>query len=233
MGISSQEKPTLIEKIYNQPVLTKFLFIIVLMAMKTQIPKLLIYSRLIIGFTIILLSGLHVTNYKTIAITGLTLGLLTDIFDGIIARHLDISTQKLRRLDSTIDQLFFISVAIATYIQCPGFFSTNAVKLIILLGTEALTYVVCFLKFKKEIATHSIGAKVWTLLLFATLIEIIVRCQSIILFNICFWVGIITRLEIIAIILILKKWTNDVPSFYHSIKLRQNKEIKRHKMFNG
>lgn len=200
---------------------------------KTQIPKLLIYSRLIIGLTIILLSCIHIDNYKAIAITLLTLGLLTDIFDGIIARQLGISTQKLRRQDSTVDQIFFISVAIATYIQCPGFFITNTVKLVILLGVEALTYIICFLKFKKEIATHSIGAKVWTLLLFATLIDVILQCHSIILFNICFWVGVITRLEIIAIILILKKWTTDVPSFYQSIKLRQNKEIKRHKMFNG
>ena len=82
-------------------------------------------------------------------------------------------------------------------------------------------------------ATHSIGAKIWTLLLFATLIQIILECQSILLFNICFWLGLLTRLEIIAIILILKKWTNDVPTFYHSIKLRQEKEIKRHKIFNG
>ena len=201
--------------------------------MKTQIPKLLIYSRLIIGFTIIGLSVLHIDNYKEIAIALLTLGLLTDIFDGIVARQLGISNQRMRRLDSTVDQVFFISVAIATYVQCPGFFSTNTVKLIILLGTEALTYVICFLKFKKEIATHSIGAKVWTLLLFATLVEVILRCQSGILFNLCFWVGIITRLEIIAIILILKKWANDVPTFYHSILLRQNKEIRRHKMFNG
>jgi len=105
--------------------------------------------------------------------------------------------------------------------------------LTMLIGLEGLTYLISFVKFKKEIATHSIGAKVWTLLLFATLIQIILQCQSIILFNICFWIGILTRLEIIAIILTLKKWANDVPTFYHSVKLRQGKEIKRHKIFNG
>lgn len=105
--------------------------------------------------------------------------------------------------------------------------------LAILIGIEALTYVISLLKFGKEIATHTIGAKVWTLLLFATLIQLIAQCQSPVLFNISFWVGIVTRLEIIAIILILRKWTNDVPSVYHSLKLRKNKEIKRHKMFNG
>ncbi len=201
--------------------------------MKIKIPIALIFSRLIIGLTVIVLSLTQVDNYKAIAIILLTIGLLTDIFDGIIARQLNVSSQKLRRLDSSIDQVFFISFAVATYIQCPDFFKANILKLSILLGFEALTYLICFLKFKKEIATHSIGAKIWTLLLFATIIQIILQCQSILLFNICFWVGLVTRLEIIAIILTLKKWTNDVPTFYHAIKLRHNKEIKRNKLFNG
>lgn len=201
--------------------------------MKLHIPKALIFSRLIIGLTILLLSTFHINHYKPIAITLLTIGLLTDIFDGIIARHLNISTQQIRRLDSTIDQIFFSCVALATYIQCPGFFKTHALELIILIGVEVMTYVVSFLKFRKEIATHSIGAKIWTLILFATFIQLIVQCESTVLFTICFWVGILTRLEIIAIILTLKKWTNDVPTLYHARKLRQGKEIKGHKMFNG
>jgi phosphatidylglycerophosphate synthase len=198
-----------------------------------KLPLILIYSRLIIGLTTILLSFKHIDNYKLIAVLLLTIGLLTDIFDGIIARRLNVSTQILRRLDSTIDQIFFISIAAATYIQCPDFFIFNLSMLTILFGFECFCYVICFLKFRKEIATHTIGAKIWTLLLFATLVQIILQCQSIILFNICFWVGLITRLEIIGIILTLKKWTNDVPTIFHSLKLRQGKEIKRHKMFNG
>lgn len=201
--------------------------------MKSRIPEALIYSRLFIGLLMIVLSSMHLTNYPVISISLLTIGLLTDIFDGIIARQLNISTQKLRRLDSSIDQVFFISVAVATFIHCPSFFTSNAPQLIILLSVEALTYLISFIKFRKEIATHSIGAKLWTLLLFATLVQIIAQCQSTVLFSICFWAGIITRMEIIAIILVLKKWTNDVPTFYHSILLRKEKEIKRNKMFNG
>ncbi len=197
------------------------------------IPIILIYLRLVIRFIIIACSILQVVHYSTIAIVLLTIGLLSDIFDGIIARHLNISTQKLRRLDSTIDQIFFISVAIATYIQCPQFFKTNATKLIILFSMEVLAYLVCFLKFKKEIATHTMGAKFWTLFLFSTLIEIILHCESRVLFELCFWFGIVTRLEIIVIILTLKKWTNDVPTLFHAIKLRKGKEIKKHKLFNS
>lgn len=193
----------------------------------------MIWSRLLLGFTILFLAFLKINNYIPVAITILTIGLLTDIFDGIIARKMNISTEKLRRMDSTIDQLFFICVAMATYIQCPQFFKSNSTKLIILFSFEAVTYLVSFLKFRKEIATHSIGAKLWTLFLFATLVEIIIHCKADLLFNLCFWTGIITRLEIVAIILMLKKWTNDVPTILHAVKLRKNKPIKRNKLFNG
>lgn len=197
------------------------------------IPVALIYSRLFIGFGIILLSVFHVAHYSFLAVTLLSIGLLTDVFDGIIARKLNISSERLRRLDSGIDQVFFISVAVATYIQCPDFFKANLVKLIIIGAFEASTYILSYIKFKKEIATHSIGAKIWTLTIFASLVEIMVHCQSVVLFELCFWIGVVTRIEILAIVLTLKKWTNDVPSFYHAIKLRQGKEIKRNKLFNG
>jgi CDP-diacylglycerol--glycerol-3-phosphate 3-phosphatidyltransferase len=200
---------------------------------KSLVPHLLIYTRLLIGFVILLLSIFPVPHYSAITVTLLLVGLLTDIFDGIIARKLKVSTEKLRRLDSTIDQVFFVTVTIATWLQCPGFFKENIWWLIILISTEALTYLLCFLKFNKEIATHSIGAKIWTLLLCATLIQVMLQCQSGILFMVCFWTGIITRLEIIGIILALKAWANDVPTFYHALQLRNGKAIKRNKLFNG
>ena len=198
-----------------------------------HLPKTLIYSRLVIGILIVIFSSLQINNYKIVAVSLFTVGLLTDIFDGIIARHLKISTQNLRRLDSTIDQIFFIMVAIAAFIQCQQFFYINKVKLLILLGFEALTYLICFLKFRKEVATHSISSKIWTLILFATLIQIMRTCNATILFQICFYVGLITRLEILGIIFLLRSWTNDVPSLYHAVLLRQGKPIKRHNLFNG
>jgi phosphatidylglycerophosphate synthase len=197
------------------------------------LPIALVYSRLAIGLLIVLLSIAHVDHYPFIAILLLTIGLVTDIFDGIIARQLQVSTPRLRRLDSSIDQVFFICVLIATYIQYPDFFKSNSLKVLALLGLECLAYLVCFLKFRKEIATHTIGAKIWTLLLVATLIQVILQGQSFMLFNFCFWIGLITRIEIIGILLTLKQWTTDIPTLYHSIQLRQGKEIKRHKLFNG
>jgi CDP-diacylglycerol--glycerol-3-phosphate 3-phosphatidyltransferase len=201
--------------------------------MINQIPKALIFLRLSLGVMILIFSIFQIKNYSSIALILFSAGMLTDIFDGIIARRLNISSESLRRLDSTIDQLFFISIAVATFIQSPQFFYQNKIKLIILLSAEMLAYLVCFLKFKKEIATHSILSKVWALILFATILQIMITRNSTALFEICFYAGVITRQEIIAIILVLKKWTNDVPGLYQAILIRQGKTITRHKLFNG
>ncbi|MDB5232196.1 MAG: CDP-alcohol phosphatidyltransferase [Chitinophagaceae bacterium] len=201
--------------------------------MKKKIPVVLIYCRVLVGFLLIILSTLKIPHYNVWAVSFLTLGLLTDVLDGIVARLLNISTEKLRRMDSTADQVFFVCVAIATYIQCPNFFREHHIKLLILGGSEVLIYVTSFIKFRKEVATHSLGAKLWTLFLFATLVQVIIQCHSPLIFNLCFWIGIITRIEIICILLILKVWATDVPTVYDAFQLRRNKKIKRYKMFNG
>ena len=193
----------------------------------------LIYARLILGILVLFSAILNVAHYASIAVTFLTVGLFSDVFDGIIARRLNVSTIGLRRLDSTIDQIFFLCIVIATYLQRPTFFSAHLIALGLLMASEALIYVVSFWKFKREVATHSIGAKFWTLSLFATLVDVTLKGDSTILFQICFWFGIITRIEIVAILAILRDWTSDVPSFLHALRLRRGEEITRNRLFNG
>ncbi len=203
------------------------------MLLKRHIPFILILLRLILGPLLILLYWLQIDHFNWYAVSFLIIGLLSDIFDGIIARRLGVATALLRRWDSSVDLLFFCCICLAAYLSSPDFFKDNTALILTLIGSEALTYVISFIKFKKEIATHSIGAKVWTLFLFAFLIELLLHGQSTILFQLTIWIGLITRLEIVAIILILKDWSNDIPSFYHAILLRQGKTIVRNKLFNG
>ena len=201
--------------------------------MMHKIPVSLIYSRLVLGLLIIILAGFHISYYKAIIITFVAIGLLTDIFDGIIARKLNISTIKLRRLDSNVDMFFWIAIVTASYLISPAFYKANYIKLTILIGFEAICYAISFIRFKKEVATHALSAKLWALLLFATLIQLIATNHTVVLFNICFYWGIISRLEIIAMLLVIRQWTNDIPTIYHAFKIRKNKPIKRYKLFNG
>lgn len=201
--------------------------------MRISAPYWLIYFRMALGPLLLLLCFLQLPAFPVLAVTLVVLGLLSDILDGIIARKMGISEEKLRRLDSLADQLFFISVAICAYLSSKDFFKQHGLQVILLLSSEALIYLVSFWRFRKEIATHSIGAKLWTLFLTATLIELLLRHQSGWLFQVTIWLGIATRLEILGILFLLKSWTNDVPSLLHALKLRKGKPIKRHKLLNG
>lgn len=182
---------------------------------------------------ILLLSFIQPEHFRPIINMLLITGLITDVFDGIIARKLNVSTVKLRRMDSFIDQVFWLSALTAAYVICSDFFKENGLLLLTLLGAEALTYIVSYLKFRKEVATHAIASKIWTLTILATLVQLMATCDSGWLFMTCFYLGMITRMEIIAILFIIRKWENDVPSLYHAVMIRKGKPIKRNKLFNG
>jgi len=198
-----------------------------------KVPILLIYLRLIFAFAIIALSYIQPPAFKACIITLMVIGLVADVFDGIIARRLNISTPKLRRLDSGVDQVFWVAIVAASYIIYPLFYHHHWEQMLLLIFTEALCYGLSYVKFKKEVATHAIASKFWTLVLLATLIQVIATGDAPAMFKICFYMGIATRLEIIAMLLLIRQWTNDIPTVYHAYLIRQNKAIKRHKLFNG
>lgn len=201
---------------------------------KSEIPFLLLYIRLLLGIVIIPLSLLPASVFSLIAVVVLGIGVITDFFDGYIARRLGVSTENLRRLDSTVDVFFFLGISLATGLHCPDFvFREKAAPLLLLIGSEAATYGLSFIKFRKELATHSIGAKIWTLVLAATLVDLLLDCQSGVLFDWMLWLGLATRLEIAGILLVLRVWTPDVPSIWHAVQLRRGKTIRRLTIFNG
>ncbi|USA54660.1 CDP-alcohol phosphatidyltransferase family protein [Acinetobacter sp. C32I] len=203
------------------------------MSLKYQIPTLLVYSRLLLGFLIVIVTLLQPQFFPIYTVVFLTLGLISDIFDGIIARHLGVSNEKLRRLDSNIDQIFFICAIVSIYLQQPDFFQQYIWPILILILFEVAIYMVSWIKFRKEVATHSIGAKIWTLFLFALLVQVTLTGQSQILFWIVFWLGILTRTEIISIILVLKQWQNDVPSLKQAFRIRKGLPAQQNRFFNG
>ena len=77
------------------------------------------YPRLALGFIIIIFSYSLVNSYRMIIVALIILGVLTDIFDGIIAGKLNISSHWLRRMDSSIDHVFWIC-ALRNYSNNPA-----------------------------------------------------------------------------------------------------------------
>jgi len=97
---------------------------------------------------------------------------------------------------------------------------------------ELSCYFVAYLKFKRTVATHTLLAKGWTISLFIFLADLALTSNSSLAFIVCIILGIISRLEIIAILISLKSWTTDVPSIVSVGKLNKGEKIKRMKLFN-
>ncbi len=162
----------------------------------------------------------------------MTFGLLTDIFDGIIARQLNISNEKLRRLDSQTDLIFWLSIGFSAWHLKSGILENYTVSISVIFIMEILCYVISIYKFGRETCTHAYLSKLFGLSMFVAFFNLIAFNQGgIVLFS-AVLIGLISHIDRILITLILNQWTYDVPSFYHAILIRQGKKIKKFKLFN-
>ncbi len=198
-----------------------------------NIPFLLIYSRIIIAILIGVVTFLEIEGKEWSIIVLLVIGFLTDVFDGIIARKLNVSSEKLRVWDSNVDQFFWIIVISSIFYMNFSFIKHNYIGIFSVLLLEVVAYVISYLKFKKTIATHSILAKLWVISLLVFLIDLTINSNSNVPFWICILLGGISRAEIIAIILKLDKWTTDIPSIFAVSKLNKGTKLKKSILFNS
>lgn len=198
-----------------------------------NLPVFLIISRGITGILLVVLSYFYGKEAKNVLIFLLSYGFISDIFDGIIARKLKISTITIRRLDSQIDVIFWLGAGISVWIISPDLVLNNLYSIVFLIFMEILCYMVSIIKFGKETCTHALISKLWGISLFIVFISLLGFQNDGILFKICVILGFISHLDVILITLLLPKWENDIPSFIHALKIRKGKTIKRCDLFNG
>lgn len=199
--------------------------------MKT-IPYILIAARFILAPVILASAYFKGTESRFLILTLMYLGLLTDIFDGIIARKVGVSSEKLRRLDSQTDLIFWLSLGFAAYFLNPELIESEWEGIFLIFAMEALCYLVSFLKFGKETCTHAFLSKMWGLSLLIAFTYLIGFQQAGWAFYLAVGLGFISHLDVILIILLLPRWQYDVPSSYHAWKMRSGKQRKKSVFFN-
>lgn len=199
--------------------------------MKT-LPYILISLRFILAPVILSLSYFIGEKSRFLILGLMYFGLLTDIFDGIIARKAGVSTEKLRRLDSQTDMVFWLSLGFAAYFLNPDLIKDEWIGVVIILGMEVLCYIVSWLKFGKETCTHAFLSKMWGLSLLVAFTYLIGFQQAGWSFYLFVILGFIAHIDVIMIILILPKWQYDVPSSYHAWKIRKGKKRRKSVLFN-
>ena len=197
------------------------------------LPQILVISRIPIATLICTLGLLNIENNGYNISFLMIIGLLIDIFDGILARKIGVSNSKFRVLDSNVDQFFWSVTLFTVVFRNKDYMLGNLAPIVFVLILEISTYVISYMKFKKTIATHSLLAKLWAISLLIFLIELTISSSGYYSFWACIIIGVISRIEIISIVLSLKKWTTDIPSIFSVNKLNKGIPIKRYKLFNG
>jgi CDP-diacylglycerol--glycerol-3-phosphate 3-phosphatidyltransferase len=196
------------------------------------IPYLLIAIRFILAPIIIALAYFKGIESRFLIVSLMYFGLLTDIFDGIIARKVGVSSEKLRRLDSQTDLIFWLSLGFASYFLNPELIKSEWKEILLICVMEALCYIVSILKFRKETCTHAFLSKMWGLSLLIAFTYLIGFQQAGWAFYLTVGLGFISHIDVILIVLILQKWQYDVPSSYHAWKIRNGKQRRKSIFFN-
>lgn len=150
----------------------------------------------------------------------LALALLSDFFDGVIARRLGVATAGLRRFDSFADTVFCVSGALAVWMLHPGVIRGHRLILAILVALEAARYALDFIKFRREASYHTWSAKVWALALFLAFSVVLVAGVEGLWVGAAILLGIASDPEGIAISLLLPASQHDVPSLVYAWRIR-------------
>lgn len=183
-----------------------------------KIPNMLTALRIILS--IILLVFFHNVTPAFIAI--FILAMLTDLLDGMLARHLDAMSPTGALLDTIADFLLdvnLIKIVFTTNVMTKPF----TVWMIVALSIGAISPIINFIKHKKLFFIHSIPCKIcmWALLVIPFAIQF-----GFIYPYLIFALSLISyaMIELVILSFILKEPDPNAKSIYSVIK--QNKAIK-------
>ena len=180
----------------------------------SSIPWALVIFRLAAGPALITLAMLGGRAFAVAAVVVLSLGVLSDILDGIIARRLKVATERLRRFDSRADVAFWVSATVAVHLMYPALIDATWPVIAVLATLEAGNHVVSVLRFGREASPHHLLSKLFGLGLWALFAQLMLTGQPGWLMGVVFALGVASQIEAFAITLRLKAWRCDVPSVF-------------------
>jgi phosphatidylglycerophosphate synthase len=186
-------------------------------AMLKLVPALLISLRFVLGPSLFALS---VYGHSTVGILLLLLlAMLSDIFDGVIARRLKIATAPLRVMDSKADAWFFIWVSAAAWFSARDVVIACWLPLSIEVVLQAASYTFDLFRYGRISSLHAYSAKIWGFTLYLAFAGVLAFHTGVLV-----WValvfGLISFVDATAIKVILPGWHHDVLSCFHAYRRR-------------
>jgi CDP-diacylglycerol--glycerol-3-phosphate 3-phosphatidyltransferase len=185
---------------------------------KQRIPWLMAGARALLG-PVMILGERARWNGVTLAALVLT-ALLSDIFDGVLARRWKCDTAAVRLFDSMADIVFYVGCAIALWMRRPDLVRSLAVPIGAVLALETLCVLIAVVKFGKPPSYHSYLAKAWGLTLASALVAAFATRTPAVWIIIALGCGVLANLEGIAMSLIMPAWQQDVKTLAVAWRLR-------------
>ena len=201
--------------------------------MKYLLPWGLIISRVLLAPFVVYLSYNPDPIIGRWVVAILWYALIGDILDGIIARHFGVATPGMRRADSIADLIFWLGVGVAVWNWRPEIFESQLGWIRLSLGLEALTYIVSFAKFGKELAAHAYSGKLMGIGILLGTTNLWWTGESSWVLSMMLVLANISQLDRFGIAYFLPRWTPDTPSTYHAWRIRNNLPVKKYKLFHG
>ena len=177
--------------------------------MLNRLPWLLVLFRIASGPAMI---GLAFAGQGAACAVLLSLGVLSDIFDGIIARRLGVATTALRTWDSRADVAFWLSAVIAVAVLRPGMLPALWPGAAVIAALEIGNHAFSFAKFRREASPHHYLSKVFGLGLWLLFAMAFATGRPGAVLWCVLALGVASQIEAFAITLRLKTWRCDVPS---------------------
>jgi len=153
----------------------------------------------------------------------LAVAFLSDVFDGILARRLNVATARLRRLDSATDTLFYLVALGCVWHLHREALQSRAGALLALAALEAVRYAFDWIKFRREASYHMWSSKLWGMALFVAFFSLLALGSDNAAIGLAVYIGICADLEGLAISLVLERWQTDVPTLIHALARRADR----------
>jgi CDP-diacylglycerol--glycerol-3-phosphate 3-phosphatidyltransferase len=186
---------------------------------KERIPWLMAATRAALGPVLILGER---ARWNGVALAALIItALLSDIFDGVLARRWKCDTPAVRTFDSMADIVFYLSCALALWMRHPTVVRTLAAPIAAVLGLEILCLAAALIKFGKLPSYHSWLAKIWGLVLASALVAAFITQHPTGWLLAALALGALSNLEGLTMSLILPEWRHDLKTIPQALALRK------------
>lgn len=148
----------------------------------------------------------------------LVAALLSDIFDGVIARRQGIATPALRHADTIVDTVFYTAAAAALVLAVPRAFAGAESLLAIFITVHIERAIFEVVKYGRVASYHMWSAKAFGLLLAAAFASAFITGRGNPLLLVALAVGTWNEIEGFAASAMLPDWQSDVPSLVHAVR---------------